>query len=143
MFVAWVQEELDVADEAELKELLAVARSQLPAKLTADDAPPLGYVFDAVPVATEARGEKRKRIMIDNLEMEGNIGGHVNVMRNVSAASVTLAPTCYTWHWACLHALACVLWQSPLQLLLPELELSAEAGQAQLLMLELVRQDLP
>ena len=89
MYVAWVQEDIDVADEAELKELLAVARSQLPAELTTDDAPPLGYVFDAVPVATEARGEKRKRIMIDNLEMEGNIGGHVNVMRNVSAAPVT------------------------------------------------------
>ena len=89
MYVAWVQEDIDVADEAELKELLAVARSQLLAELTSDDAPPLGYVFDAVPVATEARGEKRKRIMIDNLEMEGNIGGHVNVMRNVSAAPVT------------------------------------------------------
>ena len=89
MHVAWVQEDIGVADEAELKELLAVARSQLPAELTTDDAPPLGYVFDAIPVATEAQGEKRKRIMIDNLEMEGNIGGHVNVMRNVSAVPAT------------------------------------------------------
>ena len=78
------QEEIDVANETELYELIAIARSQLPAELTQGGAPPLGFVFDSVPLEeTEARGEKRKRIMIDDLEMEGGIGGHVNVMRNV------------------------------------------------------------
>ena len=119
--MTWAQEEVDVADEAELKELLAVARSQLPAELTADDAPPLGYVFDAVPVATEARGEKRKRIMIDNLEMEGNIGGHVNVMRNVSAAFLTcLRPPAVPRIWR-----ICMPWHTSHGSLLPELELAA------------------
>ena len=127
--VAWAQEDIDVADEAELKELLAVARSQLPAELTTGDAPPLGYVFDAIPVATEARGEKRKRIMIDNLEMEGNVGGHVNVMRNVSAASVTswrppavpsIWPVCLPGHVSNGSAHCGSL--------LPELELSAGPG---------------
>ena len=85
-----LQEEINVADEAELHELIALARSQLPAELTGGDAPSLGYAFDSIPLETGARGEKRKRIMIDNLEMEGGIGGHVNVMRNVrsSAADV-------------------------------------------------------
>lgn len=82
-----LQEEIDVADEAELHELIALARSQLPAELTGGDAPSLGYVFDSIPLETGARGEKRKRIMIDNLEMEGGIGGHVNVMRNVRSSA--------------------------------------------------------
>ena len=73
-----------MANETELYELIAIARSQLPAELTQGGAPPLGFVFDSVPLEdAEARGEKRKRIMIDDLEMEGGIGGHVNVMRNV------------------------------------------------------------
>ncbi len=72
-----------MANETELYELIAIARSQLPAELTQGGAPPLGFVFDSVPQETEDRGEKRKRIMIDDLEMEGGIGGHVNVMRNV------------------------------------------------------------
>ena len=78
-----MQEEIDVSNETELYELIAIARSQLPAELTQGGAPPLGFVFDSVPQETEERGEKRKRIMIDDLEMEGGIGGHVNVMRNV------------------------------------------------------------
>ncbi len=83
-----VQEEIDVANETELYELIAIARSQLPAELTQGGAPPLGFVFDSVPQETpEERGEKRKRIMIDDLEMEGGVGGHVNVMRNVRTLS--------------------------------------------------------
>ena len=77
------QEEIDVANETELYELIAIARSQLPAELTQGGAPPLGFVFDSVPLKTGAHGEKRKRIMIDDLEMEGGGGGDVNVMRNV------------------------------------------------------------
>ena len=143
MDVAWPQEEVDVTDEAELKELLAVARSQLPAELTTDDAPPLGYVFDTVPVAAEARGEKRKRIMIDNLEMEGNVGGHVNVMRNVRTAPVTrLRPPATPGIWrVCVpgHASRCRIHQGSLQ---PELELFAGSGKAQHMMLQSVRQHL-
>ena len=76
-----------------MHELIALARAQLPAELTGEGAPPLGFVFDAVPEGASARGEKRKRIMIDNLEMEGNVGGHVNVMRNVRGPARMLAHT--------------------------------------------------
>ena len=79
----------------ELDELLSAAKARLPELLRSDPAaPPLGFFFDPVPAAGEEGGEggvgvgeKRKRVMIDDYEMEGGEGGDVNVMRMVRPCS--------------------------------------------------------
>lgn len=78
-----------MASQEELQELLALARERLPQPYR-EDGPPLGIFFDPVPAAeapgsraAETAGEKRKRVMIDDYEMEGGEGGDLNVTRMV------------------------------------------------------------
>ena len=86
---ALVQPDPVVASEDELQQLLAFARQRLPLAYR-EDGPPLGIFFDPVPApeppgsyAAETAGEKRKRVMIDDYEMEGGEGGDLNVTRMV------------------------------------------------------------
>ncbi|EIE24672.1 hypothetical protein COCSUDRAFT_46901 [Coccomyxa subellipsoidea C-169] len=78
-----------VASEEELQELLSLARERLPQPYR-EEGPPLGMFFDPVPAAedpgslpAEIAGEKRKRVMIDDYEMEGGEGGDLNVTRMI------------------------------------------------------------
>jgi hypothetical protein len=85
-----MQAETVFASPEELDELLMVARQRLPV-VYHDGGPPLGYFFDPVPMAAphDGRapevGEKRKRVVVDDYEMEGGEGGDLNVMRMVSS----------------------------------------------------------
>ncbi len=78
-----------MASEEELQELLSLARERLHQPYR-EEGPPLGMFFDPVPAAeapgslpAEIAGEKRKRVMIDDYEMEGGEGGDLNVTRMV------------------------------------------------------------
>lgn len=78
-----------MASEEELQELLQLARERLPQPYR-EDGPLLGISFDPAPSlagpgsgAAEAVGNKRKRVMIDDYEMEGGATGDLNVTRLV------------------------------------------------------------
>lgn len=99
-----------MASEEELQQLLALARERLP-QAYREDGPPLGIFFDPVPAreapgshAAEPVGEKRKRVMIDDYEMEGGEGGDLNVTRMVYKHVQTpllfdqLSPSCAREH---------------------------------------------
>lgn len=69
------------------------ARQRLPQPYR-EDGPPLGYYFDSIPlVSAEGRtaaevGEKRKRVVVDDYEMEGDEGGDLSVMRMVRSCII-------------------------------------------------------
>ena len=103
-----------LSSRAELEELLALARARLAEPWASQPAallPPLGFFFDPLPSEGGGQepgaGEKRKRVMIDDYEMEGGEGGDLNVTRLVRDVN--------TVH-ACAHARTghhCYMAQAP------------------------------
>jgi hypothetical protein len=101
-----------LSSRAELEELLALARARLPEPWRSEAPaaqPPLGFFFDPLPAPGGAGGprepggggEKRKRVQVDDYEMEGGEGGDLNVTRLVRANSGSVHSQHLKFQYSC------------------------------------------